>query len=71
MRKISGSEQIYAGTFVGRRQIYERMESLIQQAQTEESRRDMIQEISTLRYRLGVHGKDRIKAINYYFKEIL
>lgn len=31
----------------------------------------MIKEVSTLRYRLGVHGKDRIKAINYYFKEIL
>jgi hypothetical protein len=31
----------------------------------------MIKEVSTLRYRLGVNGKDRIKAINYYFKEIL
>ena len=28
MRKISASEQIYAGTFVGRKQSYERMESL-------------------------------------------
>lgn len=49
------------------------MESLTQASNptSEESRKEMIKEISTLRYRLGVHGKDRIKAINYYFKEIL
>ena len=70
---MSAREQIYAGTFVGRKQIYERMESITQTPNptSEECRKEMIKEISTLRYRLGVHGKDRIKAINYYFKEIL
>lgn len=33
--------------------------------------RQISEEVSSLRLRQGVFGKDRVKAMNYYFKEMV
>lgn len=49
--------------------MFEQLEKLNSQAEFE--KQNILREVTSLRMRQGAYGKDRIKAINYYFKEMV
>lgn len=57
------------GYFVGKQQVLEKLELLNSEPQPNKNK--IVEEIISLRIRQGAFGKDRIKSINYYFKEMV
>ncbi|KAL4510249.1 hypothetical protein ABPG72_010442 [Tetrahymena utriculariae] len=68
LNKLSFQTQILNGFIFGRQQLYEKIEKAIQ-SQAEENEINLM--LDSLRFRLGAAGKERITAVNYFFKQIL
>lgn len=54
---------------MGKQQVFEKLEKLNSEPQTSNDK--ILEEITSLRLRQGSFGKDRIKSVNYYFKEMV
>jgi hypothetical protein len=52
----------------GKQQMFEKLEKMLS-SKSDESEINLL--IDSLRLRLGATGKERINAINYFFKQIL
>lgn len=53
---------------MGRQQLYENLETT---PPTGDNQKQIFENLQSLRLRQGVFGKDRLKAVNYYFKEMV
>jgi len=67
MNKMSMQTKLMNGLVQGKQQLFDKLEKMLQ-ANVDESEVNLL--IDSLRLRLGATGRERVNAINYFFKQV-
>jgi len=68
LSQVTVQNKIMSSLYSGKQQLYEKLEKMLN-SNTDETEISFL--IDSLRLRLGANGKERVNAINYFFKQII